>query len=515
LTTTKAEGDVGLRGDAARIVLRKRVRRYYAPDLVGRLILRLREVEDRFLLGRQDVPERFWLPWELLYLIETAIAFGSTDDSRVRATPHDLVKLVRLARNVSPGVPPPGEDRRTAKILRIGAHQQFWWHEDLLWDKFARLSLILKSGPGAAACAAMFQEATGLSPDIFVKISVATWLSWAIHDKAQGTIRHLDAFDLPPESKDRFLSFVGRTFFGMRTFIRERRRAEYRADWDVLTGSPLRLSPVLLLGGGPLPISKRALGSFIEHGIYDRMKIARGEAFPREFGHAFEAYTSAGLARARCNVLNENAIRAKYGPGKTADFLLQYVSSFLLIEAKGVEGSPYASVRGESAYLSNALDSTIIKSLVQIYETIARMRALGDDRPGFGLVVSYKDLHLGPGERVWDEFVGARVRRHAPHLDHRALLHPERIFYLSLRELDWILAQEAKQPGFVVEFFEDAMVANRDPRTSCALVRQHLGHRGIDFSQPAHLDDEWKAILASLPHLVEAQGAELESSEQP
>lgn len=499
-----------LRGDAARIVLRRRVRRYYAPDLVGRLILRLREVEDEFLLGKRDVPERFWLPWELLYLVETAIAFGSSDESRPRVERRDLVKLMRLARNVSPGVPPPGEGRRTAKILRIAAHQQFWWSEELLWDKLARLSLLLKSGPGGAACAAMFYDVARLRAEMFVQIAAAVWMSRAIHDQARGALRHLGQFDFPQGTVDAFLSFAGKTLFAMRSFIRERRRAEYKADWDVLSGSPLRLAPLLLLAGEPLPVSKRALGSFIEYGIYDRMKLAHGEAFSRQFGQAFETYAREGLASARCSFLDEQAIRARYGPGKTADFLIQYSSSFLLVEAKGVECSPYAAVRGEAAYLSNALDSTIIKSVIPIYETAARMRLLGDERPGFGLVVTYKDLHLGPGERVWDEFVGARVSERTPQLDHLALLHPERIFYLSIREFDWLLAQEAKQPGFACEFFEHARLANREPQTSCALVRQHLGHRGVDFSQLARLHDEWDLIAEGIPRPGEAEesGAE-------
>lgn len=489
----------------AKIRLIRRIRRFDQVHLLEALVVKLRTVESTFPWinndgSRGEQPELFWLPWELLLLIETTICFGRRDPvGRAPSDQHlqDLLLGVRkLGFPLPSKVSEPGE-HKIPRFLRIIAHQQFWWQSKLMWYDFARVLAIFSSGPAGTRCSAAFQRIYGSDINSFLQVALAAWLGLEIIQGGKGPLPHLNELNLTSDSQAAFDRFFCAGLPRLAQTIKNERNAENNQEPAIATESPLRFAPILYLHGLRVPVSNRLFGATIETGIYDRLKTDLGPSFCTDFGRAFEEYFHQSFRNAGLTPLPEARLRALIGQGKAVDAALISGRATILFEAKGAELKASARLRPHTENMQRALENSVIKGVTQAYETARRLNEqpqISLPRDYYVIIVTYKEMFLGPGSGIWSEFLREPVtRRLAPAIP-EAIIDPERIFIASAGDFDELLGHEHQQPGFMGEFLPRCADRNRKLETRLLTLGQHFRAEKLGFPPLVNLEPHWNQI---------------------
>jgi hypothetical protein len=174
------------------------------------------------------------------------------------------------------------------------------------------------------------------------------------------------------------------------------------------------------------------LAQTAKHFVYNYMKSVDG--FPDELGKRMEDYVEIGLREAGVPYRAENWLKERYGKGKIVDY---WLDENILVECKATELSPRTGIIRDATILASDLRTSIIKAYIQLIATATRIDSKTE---WFGIVISYKEMHLGFGEDAWNEFMNESVtqvlRQEEFSLD---TLPPHNLFFLSLEDWDYIM----------------------------------------------------------------------------
>lgn len=143
--------------------------------------------------------------------------------------------------------------------------------------------------------------------------------------------------------------------------------------------------------------------------------------------------------------------------------------------------------------LIRELRKSVIKAVIQAYELINSLKNNPDTRikccNHFSLlIVTYSDLYLGVPQRIWEEFLKEAVLSdfNAGQIDETAL-PPERIFIISIDEIEIISEKLGNNVFTLPDFIQRAVENNRNPIKQKMQLQMHVAeieranYKEVDF----------------------------------
>jgi hypothetical protein len=461
--------------------IRNLLGKYDSVSLALEAATKLHEVEVR------PVQEwRTWCPWLLLLLIKWGFEFGGSQYPPKAVGERDLARLINKLHDFEGvcGSPFLGGDRpELMKFLRTKAYQQFWMQTTLgTWD-FVRELVLFSHLPPEHPFRAEVTNHVGLAMGEFAELALALW-AWL--EKTPANIRFnpetlfgnvkvaantkacfIDALALQPEDVTRFLE--------------ERSHAVENPCFQLSEQSPLDRYPLLALGKERLVYSKRLFGWTVSHFFYDQARLIGGSGGAEVVARLVEQYVAASLASVSIAFYGPSELRRAFPRQKVTDFVVPRDDVTLLVEVKATEMRPSVMVFPEDERLTREHRDSVIKAAVQAYSLANGLikSPAGLDIPNrsdfFVFILTYKDMYLGPGQSMWDEFLGEAVltRLEGTGIDPQ-LIAPERIVVLSVGEWDLLMSILRTDPTLLSHILNEMVASNREPEAAKFAFVQHL-----------------------------------------
>lgn len=486
--------------------IRNLLRKYDSVSLARQAAAELHQIETK--------PIEEWhgrLPWYLLLLIKWGFEFGGSEFPPREVAESDLVTLVNKLHDFEGDCGSPflggGGLPGLSKFLRTTAFQQFWLHRSqAAWD-FARQRVLFCHLPPEHPLQAQFTQRFGLTMDDFIEIALLVW-AWLAKTPANiqfNPERLLANFNVPAGKKAAFIAALSLQSKGVAQFLRARPQAVKNPCFQLREPSPLDQYPFLALEGQQLVYSRRLFERTTRHFFYDQAKLL-GESKGAELvAQILEQYVDQSLLSAGLPFYTESDLKHAFPSRKVTDFLVPCNDFTLLVEVKATEMRPSVIVFPANQQLENELRDSVIKAAVQGYSLANDLpiSSAGLDIPNrsdfFLFILTYRDMYLGPGQLLWDEFLAAAVQTDLEDADiDPQVIPPERIVVLSLEEWDILMSILHSDRTLLSHILKDMVLSNRDSATAKFAFGQHL-----DASVPAqpelpYLDEEFTALCTSM-----------------
>jgi hypothetical protein len=485
--------------------IRNLLRKYDSVSLAVEAATKLHEVEVR------PVQEwRTWCPWLLLLLIKWGFEFGGSQFPPRAVGEADLVKLINMLHDFEGVCGSPflgGSCSQPMKFLRTRAYQQFWLQAGFgAWD-LVRDRVLFASLPPEHPFHARLTEHVGLAMDDFTELALTLW-AWL--NETPANIRFspdalFASLNIPAATKAAFIRTLALQPEDVTRFLAERSQKVTNYCFQLSEPSPLDQHPLLALGGDQLVYSKRLFQWTISHFFYDEARRTSGSEGAEVVARLLEQYVAESLSSVPLRFYSESELRPAFPSRKVTDFVVPRDDFTLLVEVKASEMRPSVIVFPGNEQLVRELQDSVIKAAVQGYSlasdfTISSAGLEIPNRSDFFLfILTYKDMYLGPGQAMWEEFLGEAVGStlKSEGIDPR-VIPPERIVVLSLREWDMLMSILRTDPTLLSRILNEMVVNNRSPMTVKFAFWQHL-----DLYIPAqpelpYLDEESSRLLASL-----------------
>jgi hypothetical protein len=287
----------------------------------------------------------------------------------------------------------------------------------------------------------------------------------------------------------------------VKKYLRERKKAIENPYLQLTETSPFIRYPVLKLDGSYLVYSQKLLKETISNTFYDVMKAQGGSDLAKKFGFILEEYVKRDLASLKQDYYSEKELSRTFPGVNVTDFLVPFSDLTLFIEVKAIEMRPIVKVSPKNKSLRRELYDSIIKGTIQGF-SLANSISLGLDpldipsRSNFFLmIVTYRDLYLGAGDVVWEEFLRDSVE---PVLNEKNisvdLIPAERIIILSIDEFDLFVSVLWQGSVTVSYIFSEMLKANQKWETRNLMFAQHLDKLRNKKQQHPFLDKEFKAL---------------------
>jgi len=190
---------------------------------------------------------------------------------------------------------------------------------------------------------------------------------------------------------------------------------------------------------------------------------------------------------------------------KVTDFLLPFEEFNLLIELKAIEMSPIAQVNPTNEVLENELQESVCKGVVQGYSLINSLKYGNDNlnlknRNEFYLMIlTYKNLYLGPSSLVWDEFLKDTVEniliKNAISID---LISPNRIVFLSIEEFDLLVSILWERKGNIKDILKLVEESSGNPKKMKYTFAQYLDDYSSEKMSHPILDNFFSKFIEKI-----------------
>jgi hypothetical protein len=485
--------------------IRNLLGKYDSVSVAVEAATKLHEVE-----VRRPEEWRTWCPWLLLLLIKWGFEFGGSQYPLRAVGERDLASLINKLHDFEGVCGSPflgGERPQLMKFLRTKAYQQFWMQAALgPWDFVRELALFSRLPPDHSFRARLTSH-VGIAMDEFAELALA---SWAWLEKSPANIRFnpdtlFGNLKIPASTKASFVDALALQPEDVTRFLGERSQKVENPCFQLLERSPLDQYPLLALGEDQLVYSKRLFGWKVSHFFYEEARRVGGSEGAGLVARLLEEYVAESLSSVRIAFYGESALRRAFPSHKVTDFVVPRDDVTLLVEVKSTEMRPSVMVYPENEALTRELRDSVIKAALQGYSLasdLARSSA-GLDIPNrsefFLVILTYKDMYLGPGQPMWDEFLAGAVGSTLESEDiDPQVIPPERIVVLSLREWDVLMSILRTDPTLLARILREMVVNNRNPTTAKFAFIQHLIPHVPAQPKLPYLDEESDRLFASL-----------------
>jgi hypothetical protein len=461
---------------------RNRLRRYEPQSMLTHAVDALHKVHS----SGTDVMRQYQ-PWNILLAMKWMLQEADTvSHRRPTATLSDFHAVLRTLNEIDGNVRMPSTYEHVTLFMRHLAFQQFWLQRGASAEALGRQDLLFSSLPDNHLFVQEFYKLTGLRPTQFMELAFST-LTQLLETPAPKAISRLDFKDieqgLPPGTLNKFLQSLSKSVPELHSWLGG---TEFEgmsvADQKILP-TPLVDTPLIRMAGGSYTIvSPILLMRSLESFVYRTLRRSNPEEFGKKFGPMFETYVGRCLTDAGLHYIDEKELEAKLpGLGKCVDFLLIEDDCQVLLDAKGIEMSPRGRVSQRADLVLETIKSSAVKAIEQAMATAARIRklpathALARGREEvFLLVVTFDDLFLGSSfdfGAIFGEHVLPRLER-----DYGMPLPIpiEHIFFLSIDDLEWLLACVRAKDASVGDILRHARNEDRSHRTRKFMFQQHL-----------------------------------------
>ncbi|MFC1629220.1 hypothetical protein ACFL3H_08940, partial [Gemmatimonadota bacterium] len=172
---------------------------------------------------------------------------------------------------------------------------------------------------------------------------------------------------------------------------------------------------------------------------------------------------------------------------KVVDFLVDCGSARVLIDAKGVDLAILGKVTFDPDVLARRTKNSVLKGVEQGLEVADR---LPDRRPTYLLLVTYKELYLGNGQRFFSAVGKEEYQSLAQKHDASTWIPPEHIYIVSVQSFE-----------FLVECIRNGLNLADTLRNAVSRDMQGMTMGKFVFSQ--HLEEEVKCFKGEVPKFMQ------------
>ncbi|BCY17687.1 hypothetical protein hrd7_15360 [Leptolinea sp. HRD-7] len=394
------------------------------------------------------------------------------------------------------------------KFIRTLAFQQFWIQKKFRAWTISRQKVLFCSLPTDNPIRKTIEESLKLDDiEYFLELSWLVW-AWLMNNPRAFIFSPGDLFHNLDYSKHEINSFCSAISLlpdDVKKFLNNRKQLIENPFLQLTEISPFVRYPFLKIEEKILVYSQEVLKETISNIFYDVMKSEGGSSLAEKFGTELEKYvgrciSSLGFA----HYIEKDLFRA-FPKENVVDFLLPFSEFALLIEVKAIEMRPIVKVNPKNKPLQHELQDSVIKGVIQGFSLANSIKQAQDNlnilnRTNFFLmVVTYKDLYLGPGDIAWEEFIEESV---APILAERQidsnLIPHEQIIFLSIEEFDQLIGILWQKSASITEIFSEMLQSNSNWKTRKWLFSQQLDKFQQKEIRHPILDDEFNAFVKIL-----------------
>jgi hypothetical protein len=495
--------------------IRNQIRKLDTLSLVSAATTKLHEIE----ISPIEKWEGF-LPWRLLLIIKWGFEYGGENYPLRNVDENILAKLMNLLDEFEGTETNPFLGHQSIvglqKFLRTLAFQQFWLQYKLGTWVIARQKVLFCDLPSEHPIHITFEQSmNGLRMIDFLELGWLLW-SWVVRESKNIEFQPEILFQniaYPTEDILSFCNAISLSPDEVKKFLHKRKQAIENPYFQLSETSPFIRYPVLRLGSKYLVYSQQLLKETLSNILYDVMKTEGGSELTEKFGFILEKYTERGIASISPDYLSEKELSRAFPDEKVVDFLMPFSDLTLFIEVKAIDMKPIVKVYPEDKSLRRELKDSIIKGTIQGFSLA---KSISHDSDSFDIqsrsniflmIVTYRNLYLGSGEVIWDEFLKDSVN---PTLIAKNisidLIPPEQIIILSVDEFDQFISVLWQCSVTVSDIFSEMLEANKDLETRKWMFSQHLGK--FQNKDPKHpfLDSEIESLIDTVKGKFQTAG---------
>ncbi len=462
--------------------IRNKIRKY-DPVQIGVLISqKLHEVENI------DFSEwKGWNPWYLTSLLKWGFEYGGEKYPLTNLDMDKLAELINMIHTFDGECGSPflvgDKPGNLNKFLRTKAYQQFWLQIDLSAWKLARQYLLFYEYSSDEKIKNAFLEFNSISIIDFLDLSFLTW-SWLAKNSANIFLKPKEMLkntDFTDIVIDKYIDLLALNTEEVKTYLNARPKKINNFCFQLIEPTPFSDKPFLEIGDKLLVYSRKIFEKMIDEYIYDQIKNNKEFDYSEIFSLDMEKYINQALSNSKLSFLNEKDLKRLLPESKVTDFLITCDDCSVFLEVKSQDINPQVRVFPNDQQLINELEDSVIKAVTQAI-TLANNLSLQDIdnnlrvvSPPFLFIITYKNLYLGNGQMMWDEFLGRVISEKIS--DQEIDIHlipPENIVVLSIDEFDLLLSCLQESTLSLFEVLKKMIEENSSLDTMKMNFSQHL-----------------------------------------
>jgi hypothetical protein len=467
--------------------IRNKLRKYSYESLVEEILTLLHFYEN------QASPVPYWHPllllrWTMEFAGETRPS--KTADQRVIALLLKDLEELELAHqtfNLTTN------GRKINKTFIILSFQQMIYQEHSWWDSFARQIILYEEIKADYDIDGGFENLTGINIRDFLTMLWVYWMIYCNQDLTKlktddGTLVDIAAIltsKLGIYKVTSFLALLSVMRENINQVISEDNRLVKNYDLQIFETSVFTRKPFLVFNDQPRIIYKSLLNTTANYFLYDYLKN-KDDRFTTEFGARMERYIAESLKYIYEKVETEAGLRRKFGrTAQIVDFILE---DRVLVEVKAIELKPHIGVNPTDEKLGQEFKKNVVKAYAEQMLSIAEK--LKNEKDLFGVIITYKNLHLGNSKDVWEQFLREETEK-IRSADEINLLPIENLFFIDLHTWDKLMEILQRKTLSLVDILEKIKATDSNPATKKHTFNMHL--------------DEYHIGHFTLPYLMQAK----------
>ncbi|MFH1114189.1 MAG: hypothetical protein V1792_09735 [Pseudomonadota bacterium] len=458
-----------------------------------------------------------YLPWHLLLLVKWTLLYGEPNGGTYppisfgRAELEDILGAIdNLERRIEDPIANTRGEREWFLYFRKLAFKQFPFQQSIHRSSLGRQSLLFGHLDRDDTISRMFRDTTGIDLTDFVELEVALLVRfyWQKERYIEASWFGNLAKGYAPDAVRRFLEELAKDFQSARLYLTELRKLHLpEIRYELAEMSPLKRFPLLRSHGKYYCYSVHVLYQFLEHGIYEILKSAYGQAFGNDFGkRLFEKYVGRAVNHLGLQVLTEDdLLRARFPKTKVVDFLVVDGDTQIYIDAKAVEMTYIGEVSEDINLILQRIGSSVLKGIHQAYslaEALHEVENIGKvhvskSATKFLLIIAYKELYLGGGRDFYEcigrEAVDDLVRdKHGGN----QTIPFDHMYFISVEDFELLAEAVHQQRIGLAECLKKAVLADSTPWFDGRklVFRMHLREMLGNLGMPKYVDDEFDAV---------------------
>lgn len=415
--------------------IRNKIRNYSYDSLTIHLLDILKEQE------RNEGPTPFW---HALLLLKWTLEFAGESYPPRHAERKDIYKLISMleALELSHDTFNLKRNGRMSKTFTILAYQQFEYQDKPWFDTFARQLILFSELKCRYNIEESFKAKTGLSiKDILTALNIL-WIAVVNSHISKMpyngvlTEDHDALFDryLGEKSKNALYTLFTVSKENIKEVLESDPRVIRNYNLQIFETSFFTRRPFLFFRNIFIIPHRDVLNHTINHFIYEFMKN-RDDLFSEELGSRMEKYLEIGLRENQIRFVSEKVLRDKLGrDSKVVDFIIE---DNILLEAKAIELRPITSINPTDQNLALELAKNVVKAYAQQMLFVANQ--LGACDKYFGIIITYKKLHLGDSMDIWEQFLRDETLKIIGDEKKLDALPIRNLFFIDLKTWDLIM----------------------------------------------------------------------------
>lgn len=446
-----------------------------------------------------------WYPWFLCLIIKWGLEFGGENSGIKEFNEKKLANLLEKVKDFD------GKcgnsflesdiDGNVLKFLRTRANQQFWIQLPLGSWNIARQYLLFNDLILNEDLRNAFKGEYDVSIIEFLDLSFLIW-TWLSSHPGKFIFFEDILFSktkIPQEKINNYFNCFSLDITNAKSFLSTRANKIEKFCFQLIEPTPFTEKPFFRKDKGILVYSKRILEKMINEYIYNQIKYNLHSDIAVSFASDFEKYIDNALSTLKFKYLSEKQLMKIYPGSKVTDFLIASHNSTVFIEVKSQDINPKVVVFPDNPQLKNELKDSIVKATIQAITLINVMDSSHSYEEGEGnkepflLIITYKNLYLGNGRMMWDEFLGSAVLSKLDSSLDVSLLPPENIAVLSIEEFDLLMAYIEKGLLTIDEVLRKMVLDNASSVTMKMNFSQHLPDNTKSRLELSYLDSTFKS----------------------